>query len=144
MQRNIDLEVKGEIERRKADCCGFRRGHLMKDSRILWYPFQLYFYFMYVDVLCACKSVYHMCAVITETRRGCQNIWKWSYRWLVAVMGVQKTKPASGRVASVLNLWGNSPTPSLTFLFPSLYTCRDCKIWALLQSYLPLAPSSCL
>lgn len=43
-----------------------------------------YFIFLYGGVLPVCTSVYHMCVVPEEARRGCWVFWDWSYIWVVA------------------------------------------------------------
>jgi hypothetical protein len=41
-----------------------------------------------MGVVPACVSVYHMCLVPAEARRGCPSSWTWSYRQLRAIMWV--------------------------------------------------------
>lgn len=56
---------------------------------------------MYVG---ACMSVYHVCTVPKETRRGHQIPWDWSYRRLLAIMWVRGIRPeSSGRAACVFH-----------------------------------------
>jgi hypothetical protein len=35
-----------------------------------------------MDALHVYVSVYYVCAVPLEVRRGCWVLWNWSYRWL--------------------------------------------------------------
>lgn len=58
------------------------------------------------------------CLVPVEARRGHQVFWNWVCNWLWTTMLVLGTKPrSSARVASVLNLWANSPASPNVFSF---------------------------
>jgi hypothetical protein len=58
-------------------------------------------YLTCADVLPACISAPHSSLVPTDAKRWCQIPWKWSYRWLWAIMQVLGTKPrTSGRPIS--------------------------------------------
>lgn len=51
-----------------------------------------------------CISVYHLCALFMEARRGHRVFWNWSYRPLLDAMWVLGVEPgSSGGVASALN-----------------------------------------
>lgn len=43
---------------------------------------------MYMNVLFACMSVYHVCATPKETKRRCQMSWNWSYKGCESAMWV--------------------------------------------------------
>lgn len=65
---------------------------------------------MCMFVLPGCISVYHMCTVITEDRRGHWLPLDWSYRLLWMAMWMLSIKPESCRRATcALNHWCISP-----------------------------------
>ena len=37
---------------------------------------------MYIGILVACMSMWHVHAVLLEARRECQNLWSWIYIYL--------------------------------------------------------------
>lgn len=85
--------------------------HIWLSKCTLFLNFDIYFYFMCMDISPTCIAVHHGCAwCLWRWGEGIKWPWSWSFRWLWATIWVVGIKLRSfGRAASTLPHWASSP-----------------------------------
>lgn len=68
---------------------GYKHLYLLNSLYIFWGAGQG------TGILAMCMSVYHVCLMPSEVRKGYQITWRWNYRSLCALCGCWKLNPGS-------------------------------------------------